>query len=142
MFQCYAVRTKSDSCYNIRYFFKKFTLSHESLEKSKCTKLMIMHLYLLKLSLLTDCFLMQIGAFEPLSFNGRQGVKPCKIFPGYSTILANGLALNCTTEIYHVVLADCPLLFFLMPLQSSCMRMRQWCLHSRVKDSDTCRYLD
>lgn len=108
MFQCYAVR-KSDSCHNIRGFFKKNTLSHESLEKSKCTKLMIMHLCLLKLSLLTDCFLMQIGAFEPLSFNGGQGVKPCKIFPGYSTILANELALNCTMEVYHLVLADCPL---------------------------------
>lgn len=47
-------------------------------------------------------------------------------------------------EGYHSILAECPfsLLFFLMPLQSSCMRMSQWCLHSCVKDLDTCRYLD
>lgn len=44
---------------------------------------MMLHLHLLKLSLLPHCFLVQIGAFVPLSFNGRQGVMPCKIFPGH-----------------------------------------------------------
>ena len=71
---------------------------------------MIMHLCLLKLSLLPHRFLVQTGAFVLLSFNGGQGVKPCKIFLGCSTVLANGLALNCTMEVYHPILAECLLL--------------------------------
>lgn len=66
---------------------------------------MIMHL--LKLSVLPHCFLVQIGAFILLAFNGGQGVKPCKMFPRHSTVLANGLALNSTMGVYTWFQCSC-----------------------------------
>lgn len=62
-------------------------------------------------------------------FNKGWGVQPCQVFPGHSTILANGLALSCTMEV--TILAECP--------QSLCMGRRQWCC-TVAKDLDTCRY--
>lgn len=54
---------------------------------------MITYLYLLKLSLCPTASVCR--AFVVLLFTGGQGVKPCKIFPGHSTILANGFELHC-----------------------------------------------
>lgn len=102
---------------------------------------MIIYLCLLKLSLLPHCFLVQIGTFILLSFNGGQGVKPCKRLDTPPFLPMDWLWIaprSCTTSFELGVHS----LFFLMPLQSSCMRMRQWCLHSPVKDSNTCRCLD
>lgn len=58
-----------------------------------------------------------------------------------TTVLSDELALNCTMGLY-VSFGDCPLLFFSMLLQSEAFRMRQWCLHSCVKDSGAYACLD